>query len=51
VDTPDESGTCTITLIDGTNVDCLVAARDENGDWMVLTLEGEIKQFPNVLVK
>lgn len=51
VDTPDESGTCKVTLIDGTDVDCLVAARDENGDWMVLTLEGEIKQLPHVLVK
>jgi hypothetical protein len=51
VDTPDESGTCKLTLIDGTDVDCLVAARDENGDWMVLTLEGEIKQLPHVLVK
>ena len=51
VDTPDESGTCTITLIDGTDVDCLVAAREENGDWMILTLEGKIKQFPHVLVK
>jgi hypothetical protein len=51
VDTPDESGTCKITLIDGTDVDCLVAAREENGDWMVLTREGEIKQFAHVLVK
>ncbi|MDZ7667386.1 MAG: hypothetical protein U5K27_19005 [Desulfotignum sp.] len=51
VDTPDESGACTITLIDGTDVDCLVAAREENGDWMILTREGEIKQFPRVLVK
>lgn len=51
VDTPDESGACKITLIDGTDLDCLVAAREENGDWMVLTREGEIKQFPSVLVK
>ena len=51
VDTPDESGTCRLTLIDGTQMDCLVAAREENGDWMVLTLDGEIKQLPHVLVK
>jgi hypothetical protein len=51
VDTPDETGTCKLTLIDGTDVDCLVAAREENGDWMVLTLEGEIKQLSHVLVK
>jgi hypothetical protein len=51
VDTPDESGTCRLTLIDGTEMDCLVAAREETGDWMVLTLEGEIKQLSHVLVK
>ena len=51
VDTPDETGICRISLIDGTDVDCLVAAREENGDWMILTLEGQIKQFPRVLVK
>lgn len=51
VDTPDESGTCKLTLIDGTEMDCLVAAREETGDWMVLTLEGEIKQFSHLLVK
>jgi hypothetical protein len=51
VDTPDESGTCKLTLIDGTEMDCLVAAREETGDWMVLTLEGEIKQLSHVLVK
>jgi hypothetical protein len=51
VDTPDDSGTCRLTLIDGTEMDCLVAAREENGDWMVLTLEGEIKHLSHVLVK
>ncbi len=51
VDTPDDSGTCRLTLIDGTEMDCLVAAREENGDWMVLTLDGEIKQLSHVLVK
>jgi hypothetical protein len=51
VDTPDETGTCKLTLIDGTDMDCLVAAREKNGDWMVLTREGEIKQLSHVLVK
>ncbi len=50
VDTPDDSGVCTITLSDGTDVDCLVAAREENGDWMILTRDGEVKQFPKGLV-
>ncbi|MCF8114169.1 MAG: hypothetical protein K9K21_10015 [Desulfotignum sp.] len=51
VDTPDDTGTCRITLNDGTCVDCLVAAREENGNWMILTLEGRIQQFPKGLVK
>ena len=51
VDTPGESGTCKLTLIDGTEMDCLVAAREENGDWIILTLEGEIKHLSHVLVK
>ncbi|MCF8075040.1 MAG: hypothetical protein K9K63_11555 [Desulfotignum sp.] len=51
VDTPDDSGACKITLSDGTDVDCLVAAREENGDWMILTRDGEVKQFPKGLVK
>jgi hypothetical protein len=51
VDTPDDSGNCKITLIDGTEVDCLVAAREENGDWMILSRDGEVKQFPHGRVK
>jgi hypothetical protein len=51
VDTPDDSGACKITLSDGTDVDCLVAAREKNGDWMILTRDGEVKQFPKGRVK
>ena len=51
VDTPDDSGTCSITLNDGTCLDCLVAAKEENGNWMVLTREGRVRQFPRGLVK
>jgi hypothetical protein len=50
VDTPDDTGACSITLHDGTNLDCLVAAREENGNWMILTREGNIRQFPEGLV-
>ncbi|MCA1795849.1 MAG: hypothetical protein LC660_18625 [Desulfobacteraceae bacterium] len=50
VDTPDDTGACSITLNDGTCLDCLVAAREENGDWMILTREGNIRQFPKELV-
>jgi hypothetical protein len=51
VDTPDENGTCNIILEDDTCVDCLVAAREDNGNWMILTREGEVRQFPKGLVK
>ncbi|MFO7910773.1 MAG: hypothetical protein R6V15_01280 [Desulfotignum sp.] len=51
VDTPDDTGTCSITLNDGTCVDCLVAAKEENGNWMILTREGKVRQFPGGLVK
>lgn len=51
VDTPDDTGMCRITLMDGTDVDCLVAAQEKKGDWMILTRDGEVKQFPKGLVK
>ena len=51
VNTLNESGTCFITLNDGTRFDCLVTAKEENGNWTVLTLDGETKQYPSGLVK
>ena len=51
VNTLNESGTCFITLNDGTKLDCLVAAKEENGDWTVLTLEGETREYSDKLVK
>ena len=51
VNTLSESGVCFITLNDGTRLDCLVAAKEENGNWTVLTLEGETKEYPGGLVK
>ncbi len=51
VDTPDGTGACSISLNDGTCLDCLVAAKEENGNWMVLTREGKVRQFPGGLVK
>lgn len=51
VDTPDDTGACSLTLNDGTCLDCLVAAKEENGNWMILTREGRVKQFPGGLVQ
>jgi hypothetical protein len=46
-----ESGECYITLNDGTRLSCLVAAKEENGNWTILTLAGETKEYPGGLVK
>jgi hypothetical protein len=46
-----ESGECYITLNDGTRLDCLVAAKEENGNWTILTIAGETKEYPGGLVK
>lgn len=51
VHTLNETGECFVTLNDGTRMDCLVAAREENGNWTLLTLEGETKEFPAGLIK
>ena len=51
VKTPDETGICFVTLNDGSRLDCLVAAKDEDGHWTLLTLDGEIKAYPCGLVR
>ena len=51
VNTLNESGVCFITFIDGTRLDCLVTAKEKNGNWTVLTLEGETKEYPGELIK
>ena len=51
VNTLNESGVCFITLNDGTRLDCLVKAKEENGNWTVLTLEGETKEYPKGLIQ
>ncbi|WP_022665147.1 hypothetical protein [Desulfospira joergensenii] len=51
VNTLNETGECFVTLNDGTRLDCLVAAQEENGNWTLLTLEGETREFPSGLIK
>ncbi len=51
VKTLNETGECFITFNDGTQLECLVAAQEENGNWTVLTLDGEIKEYPGGFVK
>jgi len=51
VNTLNESGVCFIKFNDGTRLDCLVTAKEENGNWIVLTLEGETKEYPKGLIQ
>ena len=51
VNTLNEDRNCFITFNDGTRIDCLVAAKEENGNWTVLTLEGETKEYPGSLIQ
>ncbi len=47
ITTFDGTMACTISLKDGTMVDCLVKARDDAGDWTALTLDGRTLTFPS----
>ncbi len=51
VNTLNEDRQCFITLNDGTRLDCLVAAKEENGNWTVLTIEGKTKEYPGSLIQ
>ncbi|MCP3945104.1 MAG: hypothetical protein GY710_27000 [Desulfobacteraceae bacterium] len=51
VTTLNEDRECFISFNDGTRVDCLVVAREENGNWTVLTIEGETKEYPDGLIQ
>ena len=46
----DDKGLCSIALNDGSKITCLVAAQDEGGNWTLLDLDGEIKEYPGGLV-
>ena len=51
VSTLNESGDCYITLNNGTRIDCLVAAKEENGNFTILTIDGETKEYPGGIVQ
>ena len=51
VNTLNDTGECYITLTDGTRLDCLVAAKEENGNWTILTLDGETKEYPAGIIQ
>jgi hypothetical protein len=51
VNTLNESGECYITLSNGKRIDCLVAAKEENGNYTILTIDGETKEYPSDIVQ
>ena len=36
---------CILSLQNGSSINCLVKACDENGDWTIITFDGEIRRF------
>lgn len=36
---------CALSLVEKTSIPCLVKACDEDGRWIIITLDGEIKEF------
>jgi biotin-(acetyl-CoA carboxylase) ligase len=36
---------CTLTLTEGIQTSCLVKACDEDGRWIIITMEGEMREF------
>lgn len=41
---------CVLALYDGTEVECLVKACDERGDWTIITLDGSVQHFAKMMV-
>jgi hypothetical protein len=42
---------CSLLLADKSEIPCLIKACEENGDWTIITLEGEISHFKKDHVK
>jgi Na+-transporting NADH:ubiquinone oxidoreductase subunit NqrC len=41
---------CSLELLDGTSVDCLIKACDTNGDWTIIDPKGELRTYVKSLV-
>ncbi|TKB23129.1 hypothetical protein FCL47_23795 [Desulfopila sp. IMCC35006] len=41
---------CSLALKSGVTVECLIKACDHDGTWTLITLEGDIQQFPATVV-
>ncbi len=42
--------TCALSLYDGSVLECLIKACDEQGDWTIITLDGTLQQYPKMMV-
>lgn len=40
-----ETGHCCLELSDKTVLECLVKAREKNGNWIILTIHGDVKEI------
>lgn len=40
-------GDCILELTDAANIECLIKACDAEGQWTIITLDGEVKQYTN----
>jgi len=41
---------CVLQLKKADNIECLLKASDESGDWTIITMDGELKHFPGKVV-
>lgn len=41
---------CALALYDGSMLECLIKACDDQGDWTVITLDGKLQHYPKMAV-
>lgn len=46
IESKNDTGEFVLELKEGANPECLIKACDANGDWTIITMEGEIQNFP-----
>lgn len=46
IESKNDTGEFVLELKEGTNPECLIKACDANGDWTIITMGGEIQNFP-----
>ena len=51
IDSREPGKPCALTLNDGSVIECIVKASEENGDWTVITLGGEVLSYASEQVQ